>query len=128
MKNAHRFTADLDEYLQRIGSRDPIEAPSGLPRRTLSHIAPTLRAIRARRRLLIARVALAGILSFPLLAGMNVAAAWGVYLALDRTLPHPLAAGMTVMLCVLMLLSLSLAYGSLPLLLGIGLRRAEVVR
>jgi hypothetical protein len=125
MKKSRLSIPELDELLQRIGGCDALDPSPDLASRTLARIAPLLGAMRARRRALAARVALAGILSFPVIVGLNAAAAWVLYLALDRMLPGALAAGLTATVGVLMLLALSLSYGSLPLLLSIGLRRFE---
>lgn len=114
----------VDELLRRIGA-EPVEVPGGLAARACERLAPELLGLKSRRHRVLCRLAIAGALSFPLLVAANAALAWLLFAALERFLPSALAGGLTAFVGAVMLLSLSLSYGSLPILASLGLHLRE---
>jgi hypothetical protein len=113
-----------ESILRRMGSA-PFDLPHGLFERAFSKIAPELARRRSRQRSVFTRVALAGALSLPVLLGLNAATLWLLASGLSLWLPAPLVEGFTFVLGALMLLALSLTYGSLPILASLACRLRE---
>lgn len=97
----------------------------GLISETLLRLAPLMeRRARERRRLSL-RLAAAGIASLPPIALLNATIAWALYSTLERLAsPEAALAGVSVY-AASALLSLAIAYGSLPLMASWGLRLRE---
>jgi hypothetical protein len=123
-KRRFETTAEVDELLTRL-SAERFAVPEDLVARAENHLATELRALRSRRKEVLRRLALASALTFPLVTAANAAVVWIFFSALDRFVPTPLAALATASLGGMMLLSLSLSYGSVPILASFGLRLRE---
>jgi hypothetical protein len=117
-------TEEVEELLRRLGS-ESLLVPDDVADRTAARIAPELSALRSRRREVLGKLALAGVLSFPLLFAANAGLAWLLWSALERFVPEAYALAATSAAGAVMLLLLSLAYGSLPILASFGLRLRE---
>ena len=102
-----------------------LSPPEGLTARTLSLIAPVLRRRRALRRRVVLRLALAGALSLPVLVALNGLLLWSAYALGSRVMSPEANAVATTVAGASLLLFLSLAYGSLPILASWGLRHRE---
>jgi predicted anti-sigma-YlaC factor YlaD len=104
-----------------LGLREMGEEPGAdLVERTLAGLRAAL-AERARRRRraegrLWLGLVLIGLLSLPLIVGLNGAYAWAGHAVLGRFVAEPLALLFAWTLCATTLLGLSLAFGALPLL------------
>ena len=99
-----------------------LEPPPGLIALTMARIEPALAARAALRRSLFWRLSLAGAVSLPVILVLNTALVWSVYMGLARFLPVEAAAAGATLVATSLLLALSLAYGSLPLLASWGLQ------
>lgn len=111
--------------LAQLARLDRFDPPANLVKRTMKRLAPEL-AERTREGFwLRVRLAIAGLVSLPIIVGINGSLIWIVYSSLEGWLSHPLAAAAAYILAASTLLGLSLAYGSLPLLAewGVELRR-----
>lgn len=97
-----------------------LEPPEGLLARTMARLEPTLLSRATLRRSLFLRLSLAGAVSLPVILGLNAALVWSVYMALTRIVPMEAAAAGATLVATSLLLALSLAYGSLPLLASWG--------
>lgn len=109
-------------YLARL---DRTEPPSDLVRRAMERLEPEL-SERARDGFwLRARLAIAGLVSLPIIVGINGLLIWLVYSSLESWLSPSLATVAASGAAASALLGLSLIYGSLPLMAewGMELRR-----
>ncbi len=97
-----------------------LEPPDGLLAMTMTRLEPTLLSRAALRRSLFWRLSLAGAVSLPVILGLNAALVWSVYMTLARIVPMEAAAAGATLVATSLLLALSLAYGSLPLLASWG--------
>ena len=97
-----------------------LEPPAGLLAMTMARLDPMLAAQAALRRSLFWRLSLAGAVSLPVILGLNAALVWSVYMTLARIVPMEAAAAGATLVATSLLLALSLAYGSLPLLASWG--------
>lgn len=97
-----------------------LEPPAGLLAMTMARLDPTLLSRAALRRSLFLRLSLAGAVSLPVILGLNAALVWSVYMTLTRIVPMEAAAAGATLVATSLLLALSLAYGSLPLLASWG--------
>lgn len=117
-----RSFAAVERFLAEPGVGD---VSHGLISETLLRLAPLMeRRARERRRLSL-RLAAAGIASLPPIALLNATIAWALYSTLERLAsPEAALAGVSVY-AASALLSLAIAYGSLPLMASWGLRLRE---
>jgi hypothetical protein len=123
-KRRFETTEEVDELLRRLGAESFV-APDDIATRTAARIAPELSALRSRRREVLGKLALAGLVSFPLVFAANAGLAWLLWNTLERIAPEAFALAATSLVGAVMLLSLSLSYGSLPILASFGLRLQE---
>jgi hypothetical protein len=87
----------------------------------MERLSPEL-AMRSRERIwLRARLAFAGLVSLPVILGLNGMLIWLVYRTFASWLSEPVAVGAASIVAASTLLGLSLAYGSLPLMAAWGL-------
>lgn len=114
--------ADCVGYVELIGELSP---PDALTATTLQRVAPILRERRATRRRLVLQVALAGALSFPLLLLLNGLLLWATYALGSRVISPEAGSAVSAFVGAALLLFLSLAYGSLPIMASWGLRHRE---
>jgi hypothetical protein len=117
-------TDGLERILRRLGEENP-EPPEGLVERVLLRIVPELSRRRSRQRRVWTHLAVAGVLSLPVLVALNAATLWLLASGLALWLPAPLVGAVTFFAGGLMLLALSLTYGSLPILASFGSRFRE---
>lgn len=103
----------------------PVAIPEGLVERTLDRLETELARRRRVKRFVVGRLTLAALLTLPVVVAVNGVEAYLLYSALDRYLPATVAAGMTATAVVSMMLTLAVAYGSLPLLASFGLKLRE---
>lgn len=122
--DCHSFAA-VERFLAEPDPPGVGDASHGLISETLLRLAPLMeRRARERRRLSL-RLAAAGIASLPPIALLNATIAWVLYSTLERLAsPEAALAGVSVY-AASALLSLALAYGSLPLMASWGLRLRE---
>ena len=97
-----------------------LEPPTHLTAMTMARLDPMLLSRAALRRSLFWRLSLAGAVSLPVILGLNAALVWSVYMTLTRIVPMEAAAAGATLVATSLLLALSLAYGSLPLLASWG--------
>ena len=97
-----------------------LEPPTHLIAMTMARLDPMLLSRAALRRSLFWRLSLAGAVSLPVILGLNAALVWSVYMTLTRIVPMEAAAAGATLVATSLLLALSLAYGSLPLLTSWG--------
>ena len=97
-----------------------LEPPTHLIAMTMARLDPMLLSRAALRRSLFWRLSLAGAVSLPVILGLNAALVWSVYMTLTRIVPMEAAAAGATLVATSLLLALSLAYGSLPLLASWG--------
>ncbi len=99
--------------------------PNDLVARTVDRLRPALLARAAQRRDIFWGLTLAGALSFPIIVALNASMVWMAYRAIERLATPQLAMAGASLLGVSLLLALSLAYGSLPLLASWGIQLRE---
>ena len=99
--------------------------PSDLVSASFLRVAPLLRQRAADRRTIFWRMTLAGALSLPFIVVLNVAMLWTTYVGLEHYTSPTIAAVATTVMATSLLLTLSLAYGSLPLLANWGVHIRE---
>lgn len=99
--------------------------PDDLVVRTLERLRPILLERAARRRGIVWRLTLAGAFSLPFIVALNTGLIWMSYLAIERVANPELAWAGASMITASLLLALSLAYGSLPLIASWGLALRE---
>ncbi len=99
--------------------------PSDLVTRTLDRLRPALLARAAHRREIFWGLTLAGALSFPIIVALNASMVWMTYATIERLATPPLAMAGASLVGVSLLLALSVAYGSLPLLASWGVELRE---
>ena len=97
-----------------------LEPPTHLIAMTMARLDPMLLSRAALRRSLFWRLSLAGAVSLPVILGLNAALVWSVHMTLTRIVPMEAAAAGATLVATSLLLALSLAYGSLPLLASWG--------
>ena len=114
--------ADCVGFVELVGALSP---PEDLTTTTLLRVAPLLRERRTARRRLVLRVALAGALSFPVLLALNGLLLWATYALGSRVLSPEAGSAVAAFVGAALLLFLSLAYGSLPIMASWGLRHRE---
>jgi hypothetical protein len=119
----------LERILRRLGAENA-EPPEGLAERALLCIVAELSRRRSRQRRVWQRrvwthLALAGALSLPVLVALNAATLWLLASGLALWLPAPLVGAVAFFVGGLMLLALSLTYGSLPILASFASRFRE---
>jgi predicted anti-sigma-YlaC factor YlaD len=102
--------------------RDRIETDADLVTRTMNRLKPELAKRSGEKFRLRARLALAGLVSLPVILGLNGVLLWFVYSTLHVRLSETVAAVAAYLIAASTLLGLSLAYGSLPLLADWGLK------
>ncbi len=107
--------------LVHLAESDRTEPNPDLVARAMKRLGPEL-ATRAREGFwLRARLALAGLVSLPVILGLNGILIWFVYTTFAVWLSVPVAIGAASVIAASTLLGLSLAYGSLPLMADWGL-------
>ncbi len=94
--------------------------PADLVARTFSRLEPVLRERRALRRKLALQLCLAGAVSLPVVVGMNAVLVWLCYVLTSHVISPEAGAVAAGIVGSALLLGLSLAYGSLPLLASWG--------
>jgi hypothetical protein len=99
--------------------------PDDLVLRTLDRLRPALLERSARRFGIYWGLTLAGALSLPIIVALNVGMIWMSYVALAWIATTELALAGASLLAASLLLALSVAYGSLPLLASWGLQLRE---
>ncbi len=99
--------------------------PYDLVTRTVDRLRPALLRRAAHRREIFWGLTLAGVLSFPIIVALNASMVWITYATIERLATPPLAMAGASLLGVSLLLALSLAYGSLPLLASWGVQLRE---
>ncbi len=99
--------------------------PEDLVLRTFEKLRPVLLERSARRRGIYWGLTLAGVFSFPIIIAVNAGMIWISYSAIERIATPELAMASASLLGVSLLLTLSVAYGSLPLLASWGLQLRE---
>jgi hypothetical protein len=99
--------------------------PRDLIASTLERLEPVLLARAERRRGIYWGLTLAGAFSFPIIVALNAAMIWMTHAALERVATAELAMVGATMLAMSLLLALSVAYGSLPLLANWSLQLRE---
>ena len=97
-----------------------LEPPAGLLAMTMARLEPILATRAALGRSLFWRLSLAGAVSLPVILGLNAAFVWSIYMILNRIVPVEAAMAVASLVASSLLLALSLAYGSLPLLASWG--------
>ncbi len=113
--NCRSFEESVRE-LSHLARLERTEPPSDLVRRAMEQLRPDL-ARRAREGArLRARLALAGLVSLPIIVGINALLIWAVYSLLETWTSQPLATIAAYVVTASALLGLSLVYGSLPLM------------
>lgn len=122
---ACRSFAESVREISHLARLDRTEPPSSLVRRAMVQLEPEL-SERAREGFwLRTRLAIAGLVSLPVIVGLNGLLIWIIYSSLESWLSRPLATVAAYVAAASALLGLSLIYGSLPLLAewGFELRR-----
>jgi hypothetical protein len=106
----------------RLERFDP---PADLVKRTMKHLAPELARRTHEGFWLRVRLAIVGLVSLPIIVGINGFLIWVVYSSLGSWLSQPLATMVAYVVAASALLGLSLTYGALPLLAewGVELRQ-----
>ncbi len=99
--------------------------PDDLVARTADRLRPALLARAAHRREIFWGLTLAGALSFPIIVALNASMVWMTYATIERLATPPLAMAGASLVGVSLLLALSVAYGSLPLLASWGVELRE---
>ena len=99
--------------------------PDDLVARTVERLRPTLLARAAHRREMFWRLTLAGVLSFPIIVALNASMVWMTYATIERLATPQLAMAGASLIGVSLLLTLSVVYGSLPLLASWGVQLRE---
>ena len=99
--------------------------PDDLVTRTLDRLRPALLARATHRREIFWGLTLAGVLSFPIIIALNAAMVWVTYATIERLATPPMATAGASLVGVSLLLALSVAYGSLPLLASWGVQLRE---
>jgi len=99
--------------------------PVDLSARTFDALAPLLRRRRALRRKMMIRLSLASAASLPVVLAVNATLVWASYGLTSRLLTPEIGTLVATVVGGALLLSLSLAYGSLPLLASWGLQLRE---
>ena len=99
--------------------------PADLVSRAVARLQPMLLARAANRRTIFWRVALAGAFSLPIIVGLNAAMVWMTYSMVARFATTEIATAAAAFLGMTLLLTLSVAYGSLPLLASWGVQLRE---
>ena len=99
--------------------------PDDLVARTVDRLRPALLARAAHRREIFWGLTLAGALSFPIIVALNAAMVWMTYATIERLATARLATAGASIVGVSLLLALSVAYGSLPLLASWGVQLRE---
>lgn len=102
-----------------------VAPPDDLVVRTLERLRPVLFERAARRRGIFWGLTLAGAFSFPIIVVLNTVLVWASYVAIERLANSELAWAGASMITASLLLALSLAYGSLPLIASWGLELRE---
>ena len=99
--------------------------PYDLVTRTLDRLRPALLARAAHHREIFWGLTLAGALSFPIIVALNASMVWMTYATIERLATPPLAMAGASLVGASLLLALSVAYGSLPLLASWGVELRE---
>jgi predicted anti-sigma-YlaC factor YlaD len=117
------FAASVKELALALSAlSDSTEPAAHLVTRAMERLKPVL-AERSRDRFrLRARLALAGLVSLPVIVGLNGVLLWLVYTTIEVRLSEPVAVVAAYIIAASTLLGLSLAYGSLPLMADWGLK------
>ena len=116
---------DCDDCRSFYTVERQLAPPAGLIDRALERLHPVLVARAAERRELFWRLTLAGAFSLPFILALNAGMVWMTYTALERLATPQLAMTGASLVAASLLLALSLAYGSLPLLASWGLHLRE---
>jgi hypothetical protein len=115
----------LERFLASPTKGGLTAAPRHLIGQTLLRLEPPMRERARERRRVSLRVAAAGLASLPAIAACNLVIARSLHFVLDRFVSAEVAlAGVTVF-AASVLLSLAIAYGSLPLMANWGMRLRE---
>lgn len=96
--------------------------PEDLVARTVERMRPALLARASHRREIFWGLTLAGALSFPIIVALNASMVWMTFATIERLATPQLAFAGASLLGVSLLLALSVAYGSLPLLASWGVQ------
>jgi predicted anti-sigma-YlaC factor YlaD len=118
------FAASVRElaHLVQLAQSDRVEPDSDLVIRAMERLKPVL-AERSREGFrLRAGLALAGLVSLPVIVGLNGVLLWVVYTMLEVWLSQPVAVAAAYIVAASTLLGLSLTYGSLPIMANWGLK------
>jgi hypothetical protein len=99
--------------------------PVDLVAATLERLQPALVARAANRRQIFWGLTFVGALSFPIIAVVNAVLVWMTYTALAQLATAEIAAAGASLVAASLLLALSIAYGSLPLLASWGVQLRE---
>ena len=99
--------------------------PDDLVARTVDRLRPALLARASHRREVFWGLTLAGAFSFPIIVALNASMVWMTYATIERLATPPLAMAGAALVGVSLLLALSVAYGSLPLLASWGVQLRE---
>ncbi|GMR22429.1 MAG: hypothetical protein BMS9Abin37_0778 [Acidobacteriota bacterium] len=99
--------------------------PDDLVARTVDRLRPALLARASHRREIFWGLTLAGALSFPIIVALNTAMVWMTFATIEHLATRQLAIAGASLLGVSLLLALSVAYGSLPLLASWGIQLRE---
>jgi len=99
--------------------------PDDLVARTVDRLRPALLARASHRREVFWGLTLAGALSFPIIVALNASMVWMTFATIERLATPQLALAGASLLGVSLLLALSVAYGSLPLLASWGVQLRE---
>ena len=120
---------DHAEHCDDCKSFDAVERqlapPDDLVARTVDRLRPALLARAAHRREIFWGLTLAGALSFPIIVALNASMVWMTYATIERLATPQLAMAGASLVGVSLLLALSVAYGSLPLLASWGVELRE---
>lgn len=117
-------TPSPKSMLDELATRS-VTLPDGLVERTLERLQWELARRRRLKRVVVGRLTLAALLTLPVVLAVNAIEAYLLFTALDRYLPASLAGAATGVVVLSMLLTLAVAYGSLPILASFGMKLRE---
>jgi hypothetical protein len=110
----------VDE-LAHLAQSDGTEPSPDLVARAMERLSPELEARSREGIWLRTRLAFAGLVSLPVIVGLNGLLIWLVYSTCTAWFSESVAVGAAMIIAASTLLGLSLAYGSLPLMADWGL-------
>ena len=123
MRDDH--VSGCDDCSSFYGAERQLAPPDDLVARTANRLRPALLARASHRREVFWGLTLAGALSFPIIVALNASMVWITFATIARLATPRLAIAGASLLAVSLLLALSVAYGSLPLLASWGVQLRE---